>query len=695
MSGYDPRDRVHAQINPEAWTICARNGFEIEKGFRDDKSPNFRGLPEAWWARLLQFNPNDFKHLIAICKADFPTYCALLLKVVSRLTAETIPFIWNEGQVIVWNRMVVRQQRGEPCFFVILKARQLGITTFVAAWHHYQLWKGEDVRTLNVTHDEQLAKRVVGFFRVFHENLPAVGGIRPKLRSEAKNARVPKSELYYSEKRNHGETHVAKNLNPRGSSSRFIGESEAAFYPSLTEFNDAIFPQLPSLGSPARASCSFIVESTPNAQNDFYDLWEETKEEGSEFWGIFLPWYVMPSEYSLKPPSEWRMTDDQKAKQAAWSITRRKIDGQDVTREQMYWYERTLAGPPHYGNLDSFDMEYPSDDTTCFMLRSKSVFTDDMRYLQACVADAAVRAKEHWSLRSDSEGREIRTNGPAYGTLVFPSLHSPFGPENALAFKKYSKNPKFKLVPDGPFVVWETPQPGHVYVAGCDTAGGEERDSSCLVMFDCYTGRQVCEFASNKIRPEDFADFVVHACAWYNNCTIMPELNHLGSVVMKRMASDWGYNQFAYEEKWDEVGVKKDKPGFWTKEQNRALIFTGLVWLIQERFLEIASPDLLREMSNFKQEGMIFSTAKKHQHDDRVVAAGLACVAIRQTPRFLMLVDDARRKRATMPSAVDLGLNKFASAAPKVRNDEDGVASALFQKRLNEIPAPGSKRWWR
>lgn len=692
MIAYDATDRVHAQIHPEAFAICARNGAEIPPAFREDKSPYFRGLPEHWWRELLRNNHDDFQRLVAICKADFATYCALLMRVVSRLTAETHAFIWNEGQVIVWNRMVVRQQRGEPCFFVILKARQLGITTFVAAWHHFQLWKGEDARTLNVAHDDVLAKRIVLFFTVFHESLPDVGGMRPKLRSTAKNARVPKAELYYSENRCHGETHVAKNLNPRGSSARYIAESEAAFYPDLTVFNDAVFPQLPSLGSPARKNCSFIVESTPNGQNDFYDLWEETKEPGSEFWGIFLPWYVMPSEYSMKAPGEWKPTDALRAKQAYWSSIRLKIDGKSVTREQLYWYERTLAGPPHYGNDDSFDESYPSDDTACFLLRSKSVFAEDMRYLQACVEDANAKARKHWSERADGSGREIKTNGPAYGDLEYVSLRTPFGLESAVGFQRYQRKPKYKFVPDGPFLVWETPQPGHVYVCGSDTAGGEGRDNSCMEMFDCYTGRQVCEYASNRVRPEDFADFLVHACAWYNDATIMPELNHLGSVVMKRMASDWGYTNFAYEEKWDEVGVKKDKPGFWTKEQNRALIFTGLIWLVQERFLEIASPDLLREMANFKQEGMIYSTAKKHQHDDRVVAAGLACVAIRQTPRFLMLVDDARRKRAAVPSAVDLGLNKYAQAAPPIKNDDDGIAKALF-KNLHNVPAPGHQKW--
>lgn len=678
MHRYNPSDRTHQMIDPEAFALIQKHGFPIPPGRLDDK-PRFRGMPQTWWESLLQNDHAAFNRLVQICMNDFPTYSALLLRIVSRQTAETQPFIWNNGQQILWNRMALRRARGEPSFFVVLKARQLGITTFVAAWHHYNLWKGKDVRALNVAHDVKLAERIVSFYRIFHDGLPDVGGIKPRLRAESKTARIPKSELYYADNRSHGETHVAKNLDPRGNSSRFIGESEAAFYPDLYGFNDALFPQLPSIGSKARANCSVIIESTPNGQNDFYEVWEECKNPKSEFEGVFLPWYVQDDEYVLEAPGEWRMTDLEDAIQKRLAVIRGKIDGKGITREQMYWRHNTLANQCH-GSEDSFDMEYPSDDISCFLLRSESVFGSSMRWISASCDDAAVRAKDIWDAKLDSNGKEIHTNGPAYGTLVFNPLNNPF---ESTFFKKFHR-PKFKIVSDGELIVWEPPEVGHIYFCGADSAGGEyNRDNSTIEVIDITTGRHVAEYATSRVRPEAFADFIVHLCLWYNKMMVLPEINGFGSVVVKRIMNDWGYMNVAHEEKWDEVGVKKDKPGWWTSERNRPIVFSAFKWMIDEKYLMVASKELMREMSTFKQDGDNYSTAKKGQHDDRVFAMGLCCIGIRQAPRFLMSMHDARRSR--VPSAVDLGLNSNPSPLIKVRGATDEIVE-LLTRHNSAIP---------
>ena len=670
---YDPTDRTHAQISPLAFDLVTRNGGIIEPGQREDKSPNFRGLKEQWWKDLARDNSEDWKLLVNVCMADFPTACALLLYVVSRMTGEVHTYIFNNGQRIVWNRMVQRMMRGEPCFFVILKARQLGITTIVAAWHFWNLWKASDIHSLNVAHDKPLAERIVQFFRVFYDHLPNVGGMKPKLRAESRNATIPKHELYFADNRSHGETHVSKNLDPRGNTSRFIGESEAAYYHDLLSFNDALMPQLPSIGSPARAKCSFIIESTPNGQNEFYEYWEDCKEADSEFWGIFLPWFVADDEYVLDPPAEWRMDQETRDLQKALTLARRSIDGKDVSRAQMYWRELTVRNKPFSGDVEAFDEAYPSDDESCFMLRSESVFKNMIQWLHQCVRDGNVRAQLAWSKRMDTKGKQIQTNGPVRGKLSFPALNSPFEP----VFHRKHNKPKFVMEELGPLWVWEPPVADHIYFVGADSAAGElNRDESVAFVIDVSTGIQVAEFASTDYTPEAFADNLVHLCLWYHKAMILPEVNGLGSVVMKRMSNDWGYTNIAHEEKWDEVGVKKDKPGFYTNERNRPLIFSALRWMVEERYLIISSSRLLKQMSTFKKDGMDYRTAKKSQHDDKVVAAGLACIGLRQAPRHMMTLMSARSQRA--PTAVDLGLNHNPAPEHTIRNADQALVESIF-----------------
>lgn len=688
--GYQPTDRTHRQILPEAYELVVGNGGSIPSGMRDDRSPNFRGLEDAWWQRLYERNPQAFVKLLAICRSDFPTFCALLLRIVSRLDMLKTPFVWNSGQQACWNKMAWCVQQQRMIFLIILKARQMGITCFVAAWHFWQLWRGENVRTLDTTHDEPLAARVITFFRVFYESMPTVKDVngnvvralRPPLRSESKTAKIPKKELYFSDRMCEGSTYVAKNLDPRGFTSPHIGLHEAAFYPNLNDFYSALEPQLPALGTKARLRCSIIFESTPNAQNDFYDKWEIAKDPESEMVPVFLPWYIHDDEYTVDPPKNWRMTDDEKELREQLSLQRQKIDGKVVTRAQMYWRHKKLIDLD--GDEDAFDMEYPGDDQSCFLMKSASAFSSDMKYLTRCVLEADMRAKEAWGKHNDTNGEPIVTDGPVCGELKFKPMRSPFVQTSFIKIER----PKFAIGEGGNLWVWEPPEKGHVYVAAADTAGGElGRDLSTCFVMDLVTGHQVAEFAGN-IEPIDFADHLVHLSAWYYNCMMMPEVNGLGSVVMKRM-SDWGFTNFAYEEKWDEVGVKKNKPGWDTRPQNRSTIFSTLKWFVQERYLKPSSRDLVREMSTFKKDGMEYRTAKKHQHDDRVVAAGLACITVRQAPKYMMMVEQARRDR--LPTAVDLGLShapSFDAREQQLRNkaDDDTIEKVFSRNEVGDFP---------
>jgi hypothetical protein len=449
---------------------------------------------------------------------------------------------------------------------------------------------------------------------------------------------------------------------------------EPAFYPNLNDFVSALEPQLPALGTKARLQCSLIFESTPNGQNDFYDFWEASKEEDSEMVGIFLPWYIHDDEYSLEPPKHWRMTREEKELQAILSLQRKKIDGRPVTRDQMYWRHCKLINLK--GDEDAFDMEYPSDDQSCFMLKSQSAFSEDMKYLTQCVLDAELAAQAAWGNYTDANGNEIKTDGPLTGSLVFPSPPHPFG--NQVGHISIPR-PQFRPG-NGDLWVWEPPKKGHVYFAGVDVAGGNEgRDYSVACVVDCTTGKQVAEYSGN-IGPEYFADILVHLSRWFNNMMVMIEMNGHGSTVLKRMSTTWGFTNFAHEEKWDEIGVKKNKPGWYTNEQNRPMIFNALKYFTHERYIKFASRTLVREMSQMKKEGQDYRTAKKHQHDDHVVAAGLCCIGIRQAPKILHVLESSRNTR--IPTAVELGLSH---AGAPVESEFEKLRNVLTQEQYDSL----------
>lgn len=661
-------DRTLAQIEPRALAILGEAGFDVPPGKRRDGSPEFRGIPPETW-KDLEARPALLEELTEICRRDFPTFCALMLKVVSKGGAGTHPLIYNNGQTLLWRRLVERLIARLPLFFIILKARQLGITTFMAAWQFWHLWRLNDIQTLMIAHEVKLSERIVSIMRVFYDYLPDIDWIKPTLRADAGKTRkstLPRGELYFQDRRSWGVTAVAKNLEQRGFQGTHFSGSEGAFWPDMDSLLDALLPQLPPPGSDAYLSCSFVLESSPNGQNAFYERYQIAKDPKSEWCAVFLPWMVQDDEYVMTPPREWRMTKEEKSLQKRLSIERRKIDGKDVSAEQMYFRHYMLLNK-YGGNEEAWDKEFPSDDETCFLLMTRSVFKDSMRYLTACCQEAERRAVDAWK----ASRYKVEARGPVVGRLEFESLPGPFSPRKIVNVKA----PSFKPSPSGYLWVWEPPEPEHLYVIGADPAGGNAgNDNSVGFVLDVTTGRQVAEIVG-AIYPEDFADILVHTGMWYNRALINPEMNTFGAVVLKRMKVDWGYDSIAREEKWDEVGLKRNKFGVYMNEQQKGAVIATALYMVEEEFVAISSRQLLQEMSIFEYDQLHDTYgAKGRGHDDCVMAFALALYAVRQSPKLFSAMTANKQK---VPTARDLGL----SAAPRVAEPK---VPAEFLKRADE-----------
>lgn len=642
------RPSVRAQIHPRALAIVDAH-FKIAEGYDRDGAPNFTGISADAWHRIGQ--SRNYLELLDLIRRDYPTFAALVQKIWAKKVGRLVPLIFNRTQRLAWDRFAYRMQHGLPLFFVILKARQLGMSTLINGWIHWQVWRTRDIECLMVTHDKPLSYSFVDRLRIFHEELPKVAGIARTLRAQTRTARVPREELYYNETRSKASTVVAKQAEARGRSTLHNHLAEFAFYPEASELLGALMPQLPAAGSSARLQSSVVIESTPNGKNDFYHQWQVAIDPESEWEALFFPWYVAEDEYAITPPHGWKMSDEQREWAANLAHMRAKIDGiERITPAQVYWYEQMFY-TECAGNQDKADAEYPSDAETCFLLRSRSVFKADMRYLQACVNAAERRAPAEFAKRE-----MVCAKNFLRGRLEYRPAHSPF--EGPMTIEQTLLKPRFVEDPAGPLWLWEPPLPQHDYVIGTDAAFGlMDRDNSVSCVIDATTGRQVAEYAGT-IPPEQLADDTVALGWYYNTALLYPEINSIGVVTMKRMKQLWHYPRVGREEKWDEVGLKPNKFGHYTTNDQKRVMVACLVSYVREHYLSIASDGLLSEMSTFVQDydadGDETWHADAHNRDDRVMALGLACIAIRQSPRLLAQFVKERRP---IPTALDAGIH--------------------------------------
>jgi hypothetical protein len=648
---------VRQQVHPKALELLDPIEPVLE-GYNEWGEPNWRGVSMQAW-EVLVAHPETLLALVAICQNHFPTACAVLLKVRSKRSGGLIPFIFNKAQVVVWNRVSAMLVAGLTLFIAILKARQLGISTFVLAWEWWNLWRLRDSEVLMVGHQDRLIQSFVDTLRRFHEELPNIEGIKPRLRADnSRGGKVPKRELYYADRRTKAVTVVSKAVDTRGLAAPNQHYSEFAFYENPEGILLTLMPMLPPIGSLARKRASIFIETTPNGKNYFYEFWQLAKSGESDWQAIFIPWMVAEDEYSEEPPSSWRLTREDEALRKQLSHERRKIDGRDVTKAQMYWRHLEMANQGW--NEDKFDTEYPSDDESCFLLQARSLFKEHMRYLQR-----SVRQSEE-SVCAEFAKRRIEI--PARTNVVRGELQFQAGPGPFDEWRPKKFIPTFGLKSDGRLSVWSPPQVGHAYCCGIDTAEGVGRDASVAWVLDVTEGRQVAEWYSKATEPEPFTDNVVALGYWYNTATLYPEVNSIGRSVMKRMKRVWMYPRVGLEERWDEPGLKPGKFGLMMNEDLKEEMVLKMLWFVRERYIGIASNRTLSEISTFEDDDGKYRAAKG-AHDDCVVAMGLACMVVHQTPKLYSTMTRRRREEG-VPSAFDLGLSK-SEAAPPIQTTAD------------------------
>jgi hypothetical protein len=678
-------DVVRAQISPAAHEILGLVGVEVERGFRKDRKgverpawgPRFRGVPEEKWAELLARFPKAFWELVAICESDFPTWSALLAKVAPKGGGEPHPFIFNTPQRVVWeNGICYCLENDLPLWLIILKARQFGVTTFVALWQYWQEWRKKNVHGLFLGDKVDLLARQLNIVRTCHEGLPKVGGIRPALRSDTKSqgGKVPKYELYMAERggvpwNSGGTTAPATKQNVAlGAQSTHVTGSEAAFWGGdgglLQDILDALLPQLPGPSSPnyLGGASSMIVESTPQGMNDFRDLYWDAKEVGEandRTWvTVFLPWFIFEEGYFEEVPPGFVLSEEDKAEWKILTELRLAYDGRPVTSEQMYWRYKMIRDK--YKSAEVFNEWYPRDDETCFRAADGSVFKDDATYLEDCLRAAEADAKK----LLPAAGLMYAIGG-ARGDLRFDPVPAPFYYEIHALTGAERRESKWAPNPKGKIWIWEPPQRGHSYTIGADTSGGTGNDGACAHICCVTCGCQAGEMWSRYLDPSEFTDASVHLGWWYNTAIINPEINHLGAAMLKRLIFEWNYPNVARDEAWDEARFKERKFGFSTTQNTKPVMISYMRNLIQQRHYRIASARLRREMSRFYYLGLTSRDEEKYAGgrtgkgaDDTVLACGLALWAVRQAPPGARA--DFETRFARIPNAVDLGLNRTA-----------------------------------
>jgi hypothetical protein len=290
---------------------------------------------------------------------------------------EVRPLVPNRAQ------RMFEERRGRQN--IVLKARQMGMTTWIAARFFLRTITRPGTLTLQVAHTRPAAEAIFRIVQRMWTELQGDLGERPLMRSIANSGQMVFPRL-------DSEYRVASACDVgvgRGLSVQNLHCSEVASWPG-----DAV-ETLAGLRAALAPTGELVLESTPSgAYGAFYDEWCAGVDTPGSADGLvrhFLPWWMEPSYVGRRVEE---LTDVEAA----------LVERHNLSREQI-GFRRGLERS--YGGLRS--QEFAEDAETCFRATGACFFDTDAierRMAEVCAPIATRRAGRLMVWLPPKEGRE-------------------------------------------------------------------------------------------------------------------------------------------------------------------------------------------------------------------------------------------------------------------------------------------------
>lgn len=281
---------------------------------------------------------------------NFPHYAYKCLKIRAKKGA-VINFALNRAQLFLHEKLEAQKKRTGKVRAVILKGRQLGISTQLIGRSYHRVSHFSGVRAFLLTHQQAATDNLFEIVKRFHAHCPIV--VRPiEGANSAKELNFISPESGYKVG-----TAGSKGLGRGGTVQLFHG-SEVAFWENGAEHIDGILQSVPR-----EDNTEIILESTANGKgNMFHTLWREAIAGVNEFEPIFIPWF-WADEYRIPFDTEFALTDEEHEYKLLYGLDNEQVNFRRITTNNSQLKEL------------GFQQEYPSNAEEAFITTGDSFIT--------------------------------------------------------------------------------------------------------------------------------------------------------------------------------------------------------------------------------------------------------------------------------------------------------------------------------
>lgn len=517
------------------------------------------------------------------------------------------PLIPNWAQRILVEQVLMDLHDGLPVRYIILKARQMGLSTIIEALCFWWTTTHKNVNSVIIAHKKKAAKNLYKMFRRFYDN--AHSNFRPTRKYNTKDdLTFDVSDEVKEDYNTRGEnppglgseiqTMVAGDGEGRSDTILFFHGSEVAFWDKGSDVLSSALQAIPLL-----PDTFAFLESTANGVGGyFYDEWQFAKKGESRFKFIFFAWHEHP-EYELD--GQIGVYDEEELELI--DIFKTKGYPQEAWDKKLVW--RREKKKEFRTEPDKFYQEYPKDDLEAFLASGRPVF--DIR--QLIKMEEIARLPEHQ---------------PKFGTVKKR--------RNPESLKEEFYLDEVPVTMDGhdptPLKVWELPEKNIKYSIAVDTSEGIDRganddrnqtDYSVIDVMSTHNLKTVARWRGH-IDPDELGDVVAYIGWFYNTALVGPEINNHGLVTAQRLRNLFYRNLYMRETSEEEQFQERtSRIGWQTNRKTKPIVIADLQKAIREGDIIDYDVIFIREAMTYVRDDMGRTSAQENMFDDCVMAKAI------------------------------------------------------------------------
>jgi len=303
---------------------------------------------------------------------DFQHYASRCLRIRTK-AGDVAPFKLNRSQIYLHERLQKQLREKGKVRALVLKGRQMGISTYVSGRFYWRITHKKGVRAFILTHLDTASDNLFGMAKRFHDSCPDL--VKPQTgKANAKELSFSLLDSGYKVA-TAGSAEVG-----RSETIQMFHGSEVAFWPNAQNHSAGIRQAIANVDG-----TEDIRESTANGiGNPFHAEWKAAERGDSEYEAIFLPWY-WHEEYTTEPPADW-------VPPSAWQTYQ---DAYKLTTGQVYWAWlknrelAVIAGGTSDEPCWQFKQEYPANADEAFQTSGEHAFITPESVIKARKATVA------------------------------------------------------------------------------------------------------------------------------------------------------------------------------------------------------------------------------------------------------------------------------------------------------------------